>query len=422
MAELARSTAVEAEERQLETSPASESGTQSASSSRQLERIHTRTLRQRARRRHAARHGAEARNQYLARPSLQGWGLLPEPGEFCAALVTSKDMDMEEFAAPVVTANVYDIVSTETNNRASMLGLGIFHLGIEVFGVEWSFGALPPNPNGSARSGIYPVMPCRCPIGVFRESIPLGHALLHSAHDTWLLLERMSGDWLGDDYHVLSRNCLHFCEALCRHLGVEQPPGWVNRLAYAADAVLTPVLWYFAGPADPSLEVGTLADQSGERAGAEREQSTSTPTGESKRSHRRRSWLSIPVQTVLEFEKNFDWALPYMLHQEEAGRRRLEASDDFSTSVASETDHIDGHTTQDETQGIAMSVSSWSAVSELGMRRTPSWPSMLLRPCFPSQVDVQTERAQGLGNVGASNRSRSAPLLCRAHCEMATCR
>ena len=43
------------------------------------------------------------------------------------------------------------------------------------------------------------------------------------------VVERMAPDWDADSYHVLQKNCCHFCRAFCEQLGCSAPPDWLNR-------------------------------------------------------------------------------------------------------------------------------------------------------------------------------------------------
>jgi len=45
---------------------------------------------------------------------------------------------------------------------------------------------------------------------------------------------RLRDEWQGNEYDLIKRNCNTFCEALTSALGVDKPPGWVNRLARGA--------------------------------------------------------------------------------------------------------------------------------------------------------------------------------------------
>lgn len=138
--------------------------------------------------------------------------------------------------------HIYDLGTTKNaNDRTITFGIGIFHVGIEVYGVEWAYG-FENDPNAPPVSGIYAVEPRRCPIGTFRESFDLGVVRNHSAKDVWRMLGVMSESWLGFEYHPLKRNCVHFCAEMCHRLGVEELPDWVGRLAAAADVLLSPLL------------------------------------------------------------------------------------------------------------------------------------------------------------------------------------
>jgi hypothetical protein len=61
----------------------------------------------------------------------------------------------------------------------------------------------------------------------FRESVLVGTTSL-SAKEVEDLLKRFSREYLGDRYHLLYRNCNHFCEELCTQLTGKRPPGWVR--------------------------------------------------------------------------------------------------------------------------------------------------------------------------------------------------
>lgn len=203
--------------------------------------------------------------------------------------------------------HIYDLKGTEsTNNTTLGLGMGIFHAGVEVFGVEWSYGFLDIDPEDRPVSGVYPVRPRKCPIGTFRESVHLGPVRAHSARDVWRLLGSLAGEWLGCEYHPLRHNCLTFCEDLINHLGVQTMPAWVGRLAAAADVLLTPLLDALDIPMvpvrpPPSLEDGDAGPQDHGFA-----QSLA-------RRRRRSSRLSVVTAVALDFEKRFAWAITAML-------------------------------------------------------------------------------------------------------------
>ncbi|KAG0513150.1 hypothetical protein BDA96_10G076900 [Sorghum bicolor] len=124
-----------------------------------------------------------------------------------------------------VFLNVYDV--TPANGYARWLGLGVYHSGVQVHGVEYAYGA-----HDGASSGIFEVVPRRCPGYTFRESVLVGTTELSRA-EVRALMSDLAADFPGDAYNLVSRNCNHFCDAACRRLvaGRARIPRWVNRLA-----------------------------------------------------------------------------------------------------------------------------------------------------------------------------------------------
>ncbi|CAN0842487.1 DeSI-like protein At4g17486 [Linum grandiflorum] len=122
-----------------------------------------------------------------------------------------------------VYLNVYDL--TTVNNYLYWFGLGIFHSGIEVHGMEFSFGA-----HEYPSSGIFEVQPRSCPGFIFRRAVLLGKTSL-SRSEVQGLMEHLSADFHGDCYHLISRNCNHFTDEACLKLTGKTVPGWVNRMA-----------------------------------------------------------------------------------------------------------------------------------------------------------------------------------------------
>ncbi|CAN6179069.1 unnamed protein product [Urochloa humidicola] len=123
-----------------------------------------------------------------------------------------------------VYLNVYDI--TPANGYARWLGLGVYHSGVQVHGVEYAYGA-----HDGGSSGIFEVVPRRCPGYAFRESVLVGATELSRAEVRAVMAE-LAADFPGDAYNLVSRNCNHFCDAACRRLVARaRIPRWVNRLA-----------------------------------------------------------------------------------------------------------------------------------------------------------------------------------------------
>ncbi|KAK8510852.1 hypothetical protein V6N11_053682 [Hibiscus sabdariffa] len=119
--------------------------------------------------------------------------------------------------------NVYDL--TPMNNYLYWFGIGIFHSGIEVHGLEYGFGA-----HEYPTSGVFEVEPKSCPGFIFRRSILLGSTNL-SRSEFRSLMEQLSQKYHGDTYHLIAKNCNHFTNEVCLQLTGKHIPGWVNRLA-----------------------------------------------------------------------------------------------------------------------------------------------------------------------------------------------
>ncbi|OIW10348.1 hypothetical protein TanjilG_28099 [Lupinus angustifolius] len=119
--------------------------------------------------------------------------------------------------------NVYDL--TPANNYLYLFGVGIFHSGIEVHGMEYGFGA-----HEYSTSGVFEVEPRSCPGFIFRRSVLLGTTdMSHSEFRSFM--ERLSAKYHGDTYHLIAKNCNHFTDEVCQQLTGKPIPAWVNRLA-----------------------------------------------------------------------------------------------------------------------------------------------------------------------------------------------
>ncbi|XP_010677099.2 deSI-like protein At4g17486 isoform X1 [Beta vulgaris subsp. vulgaris] len=122
--------------------------------------------------------------------------------------------------------NVYDL--TPVNNYLYWLGLGIFHSGIEVHGMEYGYGA-----HEYATSGVFEVEPRSCPGFIFRKAIPLGTTDMTRA-EFRTFMQHLATKYHGDTYHLIAKNCNHFTDEVCLQLTGKSIPGWVNRLARLA--------------------------------------------------------------------------------------------------------------------------------------------------------------------------------------------
>ncbi|XP_044475850.1 deSI-like protein At4g17486 [Mangifera indica] len=124
--------------------------------------------------------------------------------------------------APVYL-NVYDL--TPMNGYVYWAGLGIYHSGVEVHGVEYAFGA-----HDYPTSGVFEVEPRQCPGFKFRKSMYIGTTCLDPIQ-VREFMERESANYNGNTYHLIVKNCNHFCKDICSKLTGKPVPKWVNRLA-----------------------------------------------------------------------------------------------------------------------------------------------------------------------------------------------
>lgn len=122
-----------------------------------------------------------------------------------------------------VVLNVYDL--SPINHYSIWVGVGIFHSGIEVHGMEYGFGA-----HDLPISGVFEVEPKTCPGFIYRCSVPLGSTNMSSSEFRNFIVSAAS-EYHGDTYHLMSKNCNHFTDDMAQRLTGKGIPGWVNRLA-----------------------------------------------------------------------------------------------------------------------------------------------------------------------------------------------
>ncbi|VFQ62384.1 unnamed protein product [Cuscuta campestris] len=122
-----------------------------------------------------------------------------------------------------VYLNVYDL--THVNGFIYWAGFGVFHSGVEVHGVEYAYGA-----HDLPTSGVFEVEPGQCSGFKFRKSVLVGTTRLDPG-EVREFFEHQSEIYSGDTYHLVMKNCNHFCEDICYKLTGKKIPKWVNRLA-----------------------------------------------------------------------------------------------------------------------------------------------------------------------------------------------
>jgi len=109
--------------------------------------------------------------------------------------------------------------------------LGIFHVGIEVLNVEFSFQAMADCGEDDNITGLTWHNPKSHPRHVYRESVCMGNSAL-DVKQVGNLLEKLEKEWMARIYHCLTKNCVDFAEHFATCLGAPLPfPKWAHGLA-----------------------------------------------------------------------------------------------------------------------------------------------------------------------------------------------
>eukprot|EP00927_Polykrikos_kofoidii_P072955 TRINITY_DN69032_c0_g1_i1.p1 TRINITY_DN69032_c0_g1~~TRINITY_DN69032_c0_g1_i1.p1 ORF type:complete len:420 (+),score=41.79 TRINITY_DN69032_c0_g1_i1:120-1379(+) len=117
-----------------------------------------------------------------------------------------------------VTASVYELHNLGAIRR--VVGR-LDHVGIVVYGVEWSYGA------NNGGTGVFPSRPGECPLGAISHSLSLGVTRITPTGVVKMLTD-MQPLWPGPDYSLLEKNCQHFSMELIDKLGCKALPDWVT--------------------------------------------------------------------------------------------------------------------------------------------------------------------------------------------------
>jgi len=142
----------------------------------------------------------------------------------------------------VVTLHVYDALWVATADTK----LPVVHLGVEVYGNEFSFGETGIK---AARPGLYDAQRHRC-------TMALGRTFL-SRRDVYRVISELKKAWPGDDYRLIGNNCQSFALQLCDKLGLGDD-SIPSHYVYFAKPILSPL-----GSAMPMA----IVQHSGSRSG-----------------------------------------------------------------------------------------------------------------------------------------------------------
>lgn len=108
------------------------------------------------------------------------------------------------------------------NDYLVPVGFGLHHSGIEINGVEYSFGS---------GGGIFEGPPKQAPGARFRYQLEMGAFEGGSQELNKALDDLRHGGFGNSQYNLVKRNCNHFCDALVWKLLKVRLPGYVNRWA-----------------------------------------------------------------------------------------------------------------------------------------------------------------------------------------------
>ncbi|KAJ6713831.1 F23A5.4 PROTEIN [Salix viminalis] len=134
-----------------------------------------------------------------------------------------KNLSCIDTGSVPVYLNVYDL--TPINGYAYWLGLGVYHSGVQVHGVEYAFGA-----HEFPTTGIFEGEPKQCDGFTYRKTILIGKTDL-GPEEVRRVMEELAEVYRGNAYNLITKNCNHFCNDACVRLTGNPIPSWVNRLA-----------------------------------------------------------------------------------------------------------------------------------------------------------------------------------------------
>ncbi|MCJ1248400.1 hypothetical protein MMC30_005617 [Trapelia coarctata] len=170
--------------------------------------------------------------------------------------------------------NIYDLLPPgPISTLLWPLGLSLLHTGIVLLDHEYSYGATGPSPSPApshSQTGIFHTPPLTPPPGGTHRLTHLQGFTYLSASEIEDIIRDASAKFPGERYNLLSNNCNHFTNYMCKVLTGREMPAWINRAARVGTALpcLVPKEWTTLAEAEeygardyegarPRREVGT---------------------------------------------------------------------------------------------------------------------------------------------------------------------
>jgi deubiquitinase DESI2 len=158
-----------------------------------------------------------------------------------------------------ITINVYDLlpVPSRIGSLLWTFGSSLLHSGVVINNREYAYGGH----NKRNTTGVYYTKPrFEPPGGTYRCSILQGFTYRTQA-EIDDVVKKVSDEFLGERYNLLTNNCNHFTSALCERLTGKPAPGWLNRAASIGLALPCVVPREWVNPPDHETVEGALLDE-----------------------------------------------------------------------------------------------------------------------------------------------------------------
>jgi len=120
--------------------------------------------------------------------------------------------------------------------------LGIYHVGVVVHGVEYTFGnyhAPHSHQLGGAAGGVVAHTPAQAgPHNVVKQSVPMGITRMAEGQVAEIAMDLSLTDFVRQSYNRVENNCVDFAREFCCRLGVEvEFPTWCHRASTTAKLI-----------------------------------------------------------------------------------------------------------------------------------------------------------------------------------------